>query len=108
MNECVFCKIIKKQIPKDFKFESENLVVFDDINPAAREHILIVPKKHISSIMDEVETGLLAEIFKVAKDLAQKNNLPNDQFRITVNGGKAQHVPHLHFHLLGGEFKRQV
>ena len=108
MNDCLFCKIINKEIAKDFHFESDNLVVFEDINPAAKLHFLIVPKKHIPSIMEEVEISLLDEIFKVAKDLASKHNLPSDQFRITVNGGKAQHVPHLHFHLLGGEFKGQV
>ncbi len=108
MNDCIFCKIINKEIPKEFRAESENLVAFDDINPETEIHILIVPKKHISGIEElrEDHAKLLVEIFTLANKLVKEYNLENDLYRIRVNGGKAQHVPHIHFHLLGGEYKK--
>ncbi|MDD5147630.1 MAG: HIT domain-containing protein [Candidatus Daviesbacteria bacterium] len=110
MSDCIFCKIIRKEIPKEFIYESENVVVFEDIHPAADIHILIVPKKHIEGIKDLTDSDglLLVEVYKTANKLVVDNNLENDLYRVMVNGGKAQHVPHLHFHLLGGQWKRMV
>lgn len=110
MDDCIFCKIIKKEIPKDFDFESDNLVVFADINPSADVHLLIVPKQHIEGVSDlNTEHGsLLAEIYSVANQLVKAKGLENSLYRIVANGGKAQHVPHLHFHLLGGQWKKMV
>lgn len=108
--DCIFCQIINKEIPKEFHFESENLVAFDDINPSADIHILIVPKEHIGGIQDlsEVHGKLLTEIYQVANKLVKENNLEDNLYRLAVNGGKAQHVPHLHFHLLGGNWKKMI
>ena len=110
MNDCIFCKIINKEIPKEFNSESENLVVFPDINPSADLHILIVPKKHIGSVLEigKEQGGLLTEVYQVVKKLVEENDLANSSYRVVVNGGKAQHVPHLHFHLLGGQWKKMV
>jgi histidine triad (HIT) family protein len=110
MSDCIFCQIISGKIAKEFIFESETLVVFDDINPSARIHILIVPKEHIGGIKDlsNAHGDLLAEIYQVANKLVAEKNLENDLYRVVVNGGKAQHVPHLHFHLLGGSLKKMV
>lgn len=110
MNDCLFCKIINKEIPKEFTFESDTLVAFPDINPSADVHILIIPKEHIGSIEDlRSEHGmLLSEIYQTVNKLVVDNNLRNDAYRVVVNGGKAQHIPHLHFHLLGGNWKRMV
>lgn len=110
MGECIFCKIINKEIPKEFTYESENLVVFPDINPSADIHLLIVPKEHIGGIGDlgSAHGSLLAEIYKVASELSIQNKLENNLYRVIVNGGKAQHVPHLHFHFLGGNWKKMV
>ena len=102
MNDCIFCKIIKGEIPKKFDFESEKLVTFPDINPSADIHLLIVPKEHISGIDEIGDRGqLLVEIYKVVKRQVKDNNLRDNSYRVVVNGGKAQHVPHLHFHFLG-------
>lgn len=108
--DCLFCKIINKEIPKEFTLETENLVVFPDINPAADIHLLIIPKKHIAGVQDvNTEHGsLLAEIYTVVSNLVKQYNLDNNLYRVVVNGGKAQHVPHLHFHLLGGVWKKTV
>ena len=110
MNDCLFCKIINKEIPKEFTYESDSLVAFPDINPSADVHILIVPKKHIGGIVDITKEygSLLSEVYEVVKRLVVDNNLENDSYRVVVNGGKAQHIPHLHFHLLGGNWKRMV
>lgn len=106
----IFCKIINGEIPKEFIYESENLVAFPDINPSADVHILIVPKSHIESIRDiGAEHGsLLVEVYQAVNKLVTENNLKGSLYRVVVNGGKAQHVPHLHFHLLGGQWKKMV
>lgn len=110
MNDCLFCKIVKKEIPKDFEYESDAVVAFLDINPSADLHILIVPKEHVGGVKDlnESHGQLLAEIYKAVNELVIKNSLQEDLYRVVVNGGKAQHVPHLHFHLLGGQWKKFV
>ncbi len=110
MDECIFCRIIKKEIPKEFIYESDNLVVFPDINPSAEIHLLIIPKKHIGGVSDLTDSDglLLSEVYSTVKKLVADNNLGNDLYRVVVNGGKAQHVPHLHFHLLGGNWKKFV
>lgn len=110
MEECLFCKIIKGEIPVNFVHETENLVVFPDIHPAADIHLLIVPKAHIRGIRDirKEHGSLLVEIYEVVSKLTEEQNLAEDYFRVVVNGGKAQHVPHIHFHLLGGQWKKMV
>lgn len=108
--DCIFCKIIKKEIPANFVHETDSLVVFPDINPSADTHILIVPKIHISGVQDlgSEDGNLLADIYAVANQLVKQYNLTDNMYRVVVNGGKAQHVPHLHFHLLGGQLKKYV
>ncbi len=110
MADCIFCKIINKEIPKEFRFKDDNLVAFDDINPSADIHILIVPKIHLEKMPDlnKNHASLLVQIFGVVNRLVQENNLSSDSYRVVVNGGRAQHVPHLHFHLLGGQWKKMV
>lgn len=110
MDDDIFCRIIRKEVPKEFVYESGNLVAFEDINPSADVHILIVPKEHIGSIRDiKPEHGpLLAEVYQVVNKLVKEQNLENDLYRVVINGGKAQHVSHLHFHLLGGNWKKMV
>lgn len=102
---CLFCKIVAGEIPSQKVYEDELVYAFDDIDPQAPVHFLIVPKEHISSA-DELEQRhkeLLGHIFLVAKELAAKKGLTNG-YRIVNNckedGG--QSVAHLHFHVLGG------
>ncbi len=107
--DCIFCKIIKKEIPTQFLSETEDVVAFNDISPSAQTHILIVPKKHIGGVQDlNPEHGdLLAQIYGVANSLVKEYNLTDKPYRVVVNGGRAQHVPHIHFHLLGGAFHKE-
>lgn len=104
--ECIFCKIINKEINSDIVFENESVIGFNDINPVAPTHILFVPKKHIDRLdnaeLDDV--NLLGELIYQAKEHAKKIGLNNTGFRIVINTGKeaGQAVFHLHIHLIGG------
>lgn len=110
MNECLFCKIIKREILSNIVHETDSLIVFPDINPAADIHLLIVPKKHIAGVgeVGEEYAQLLVDVYATVNKLVKENNLTDKLYRVVVNGGKAQHVPHLHFHLLGGQWKKMV
>ncbi len=110
MSDCLFCKIVKKELPAKLVFESKTLLAFPDINPSAEIHILIVPKKHIGGIQDlsREHEDLLVDIYSVVSKLVKQYNLGDNLYRVVVNGGKAQHVPHIHFHLLGGAWKKMV
>lgn len=103
--DCLFCKIVEGTIPSEKVFEDEFIYVFKDVNPEAPVHLLIVPKKHITSVdyLEEKDKGLIGHIFLVAKNLAKEFKLDNG-YRIVNNTGEdgGQSVKHLHFHLLGG------
>src|SRR5258708_6099844 len=100
MDDCIFCKIINKEISSNIIHETDSLVAFPDINPSADVHILIVPKKHIRGVeeLTSKDEKLLTQIYQVANQLVSEYNLKDNAYRVVVNGGKAQHVPHLHFH----------
>lgn len=106
MTDCIFCKIIKKEIPASIVLETETVLAFNDINPQAPVHILVIPKIHLSSIT-KVEKGhatIISDIMQAIKDIAKKTGIEGSGFRVVVNHGKdsGQAVPHLHFHILGG------
>jgi len=104
--QCVFCKIINKQIPSNIVHEDEHLIAFRDISPQAPTHLLIVPKVHISSLNDlsPEHASILGHIPLVAKSLAGELGLAESGWRLVVNCGPdaCQTVFHLHVHLLGG------
>ena len=106
MDNCVFCKIAKKEIPAKIVYEDQELLAFDDIEPKAPVHVLIIPKKHISSVADlkPEDKELVGEIFLVAPKIAGKKGILERGYRILANKGKdaGQTVDHIHFHLLGG------
>ena len=109
MEDCLFCQIIKREIPSNIVYEDDQVVVFPDIHPSADLHLLIVPKEHINGMLDLEDRGqLLAHVFKIVNQLVKENNLQDDLYRVAINGGKAQHIPHLHFHLLGGQWKKMI
>ncbi|MGB9839235.1 histidine triad nucleotide-binding protein [Thermovenabulum sp.] len=106
--ECIFCKIIKKEIPSNIVYEDDNIIAFKDINPQAPVHLLVVPKKHIPNLLEieEKDSFLILEITRVIKELAKTYNIDDRGFRVVINTGDegGQTVHHLHFHLLGGRF----
>jgi histidine triad (HIT) family protein len=105
-DQCVFCKIINKQIPSNIVHKDEHVVVFADIAPQAPTHLLIVPRLHIPSLNDltEEHAHILGHISLVAKALAERFGLAGTGWRLVINCGEGagQTVFHLHVHLLGG------
>lgn len=106
--DCIFCRIARKEVPAAVVYEDGDILAFKDINPQAPIHLLIIPKQHLTSIMDIDDSNgdIVKKIIKVAKNLARENNIDNKGFRLVVNTGNdgGQTVHHLHFHLLGGRF----
>ena len=105
-NDCLFCKIINGELPADFLYNDENLVVFKDINPQAPVHLLIVPKKHIRSINDLTpnDNDILSALIMAGKDMAKKESISQSGYKLffNVEKGGGQVIFHLHLHLIGG------
>lgn len=106
MEQCIFCKIIKGEIPAEVIYSDRNFIVFKDIKPKAPIHILIVPKKHIVSInhLEDGDKELIGELFLMAGKMAEEVGLKEKGYKLVFNVGKAggQIIDHLHLHLLGG------
>ena len=106
MEDCIFCKIIKKEIPSEIVYQNEGVTVFKDINPAAPVHLLIVPNKHIASVqeMELDDEIILGRLFSTAKHTAELSGIHNTGYRLIINNGPdgRQDIFHLHMHLLGG------
>lgn len=106
MEECIFCKIIKGEIPSEKVYEDEDILAFKDIQPAAPIHILIIPKKHITNLMEvsNEENELMGKIVIAIQKIAKQLGVDEKGFRIISNCGpdSGQEVMHLHFHLLAG------
>jgi histidine triad (HIT) family protein len=104
--DCIFCKIIEKKVPAKLVHEDEHAVAFEDINPQAPTHILIVPKKHIRDIhsIKHVDRELIGHLFFIAQTLGEKLGLNNGGYRMVINNGRnaGQTVFHIHLHLLSG------
>lgn len=98
---CIFCKIRDKEIPKEFIYEDESLMVFPDIHPVKPVHLLLIPKKHIADFLDIDDAALMDKIRVVAQKLVKEQHLEDKGYKLVVNGGGGQVVPHLHMHLMG-------
>ncbi len=106
MSQCIFCKIVAGEIPSAKVYEDDQVLAFKDIEAQAPVHILVIPKKHIGSILEvkQEDAQLMTHILEVIQKIAVENGLAQSGFRIAVNTGRdgGQTVPHLHFHILGG------
>ena len=104
--DCIFCRIIEKQIPCEVVYEDNKVIGFKDISPQAPVHIVIIPKEHFSDLncMQENQSEVIGHIFMVAKKIAQTLEIAESGYRVVTNCGKqgGQTVEHIHFHLLGG------
>ena len=98
MEDCIFCRIVKKEVPAEIEMETETLLAFKDINPKAPVHLLLVPKKHYRDIT-EADGEIWKEVREVALLVAKEKNLKS--FRLVHNAGEAAAIPHMHVHLLG-------
>lgn len=106
MSDCIFCKIVDGKIPAQKVFEDEDILAFRDINPARPVHILVIPKKHITSLayVTPEDAPILGRILLKANEIAVAEGSP-DGFRVIINTGRVgqQEVPHLHAHIVGGQ-----
>ena len=106
-DNCIFCKIIKGKIPSTKVYEDELVCSFNDINPAAKIHILVIPKKHINSLKEltEEDEKYVWAIHKAINKIAKEQGFAESGYRVVVNCGKdaGQEVMHLHYHILAGE-----
>lgn len=108
--DCIFCKIVNGEMPTEFLYEDDILVVFKDINPHAPVHILIVPKKHIRSINDLAENDreIISHMIMVGKNMAKDESVQSSGYKLLFNveKGGGQVIFHLHLHLIGGWGKK--
>lgn len=106
-DNCLFCKIVKKEIKSDIVYEDQNVLVFKDIHPVAPIHVLLIPKRHIESInfIDDSNISYINDIFKVIPEIVKKLGIHDKGYRIIANTGDdgGQLIHHLHFHLIGGK-----
>ena len=101
MQDCVFCKIARKEIPKEFIYEDEEIMVFPDLTPLKPIHLLIIPKRHISEFLAVDDTVLFSKLGQVIQNMIKRYELVNKGYKVVTNGGGAQEINHLHIHLLG-------
>lgn len=106
MDNCIFCQLANKEM-NNYVYADENVVAFDDINPVAPVHVLIVPRKHIKNIsaLEDGDEKYIISVTKAIKEVARKKGVLESGFRIINNCGfdAGQTINHLHFHLIGGK-----
>jgi len=106
MSDCIFCRIVKGEIPSDKVYEDDEILAFKDIRPHAPLHVLIIPKRHIASLVEvqQSDAELLGRLLALAPRIAAEHG-SNDGFRTIINTGRVggQEVYHLHIHVLGGD-----
>ena len=104
--DCVFCEIVAGNIPADIRYHDEEVITFADINPVAPTHLLIIPRKHIPSLihLPDAEMSLIGHMVKIANQLARDEGISESGYRLSISCGQqgGQVVPHLHLHLIGG------
>ena len=105
-DECIFCKIARKEVPAQPVYEDHDLLAFDDIRPVAPVHVLIVPKEHMVNLNDagKNDVPVLGKALRLAAKIADERGVAESGYRVVVNNGDqgGQVVNHLHFHLVGG------
>ena len=105
MSDCVFCKIVRGEIPSNKVYEDDDILAFQDINPARPVHVLVIPKKHLTSLatVTPEDAGVLGKMLAKANEIAVSQG-STDGFRVIVNSGRVggQEVAHLHLHIVGG------
>jgi histidine triad (HIT) family protein len=101
---CIFCKIIAGEIPSDKVLENDEFLAFNDINPLAKNHVLVIPKKHFESFND-VDASTMANLTIFVQEVVTKLDIKDSGYRLitNINDDGGQEVKHLHFHILGGE-----
>jgi histidine triad (HIT) family protein len=103
---CLFCRIVRRELPARILFETEDLLAFDDIRPKAPVHVLVIPKMHFASLNDAPEGSerLIGALLHAARRVAREKGVAATGYRVVLNTGRdsGQEVPHIHFHVIGG------
>lgn len=107
MKDCLFCKMVSGEIPVNAFYEDDQVLVIRDINPQAKTHLLLMPKRHLESLnsLDKADEGLLSSLLRAPSVIAKLAGISESGYRLVSNCGKdaRQSVQHLHFHILGGQ-----
>lgn len=110
MSDCLFCKIRDGEIPGDIVYQDDDVLAFNDVNPQAPLHVLIIPKKHIATVNDlsDEDEPVMGQLFSVAKKLAEQHGVSEDGYRLVVNCNQkaGQTVFHIHMHMLADRVMR--
>ena len=101
---CLFCRIIRGEIPSTRVGESDGAIAFRDVNPQAPTHVLVIPRTHVDSLSAADDSAMLGEVLTLAASVARSERLEADGYRVVINNGRnaGQAVDHLHLHVLGG------
>lgn len=106
--KCLFCRIVRRELPADIVRETDDLIAFNDVNPQAPRHVLVVPKAHIPTTNDLAaeEAPLVGRMVLLARDLAEDHEFAESGYRLVLNCNRhaGQSVWHVHLHILGGRF----
>ncbi len=104
--ECIFCQIVSGKLPTDIVYQDEEVIAFHDIKPQAPVHLIIIPRRHISSLvhLSQADLSLVGHMVGIANQLAKREGVAESGYRLVINCGEesGQLVPHLHLHLIGG------
>jgi histidine triad (HIT) family protein len=103
-DSCLFCRIVRREIPASIVWEDEHALAFRDIDPKAPTHVLVIPKRHFASLNEAPDAVLLGRLLLAAREIAEGEGIAADGYRTVINTGAdgGQTVSHLHVHLLGG------
>ncbi len=108
MQDCIFCKIVKGEAPAKIELETDSIIAFASIAPAADTHILVVPKTHISTFIDleEDHKDVFMQMTKAVQKIIEMKKI-SGAYKLVFNGGKYQSVKHIHWHVLGGDLENE-
>lgn len=103
-NDCVFCKIVRGEIPAAIIAENDSAIAFCDLDPQAPVHVLVVPRAHVDSLADAYDPMVLSDVMRLSAEVARREGVAEDGYRTVINTGRdgGQTVDHLHVHVLGG------
>lgn len=108
MTDCIFCKIIKREIPSNILYEDENVIAIKDLNPQADTHVLVIPKTHVASLAELEDENLMSALLKGVKATAKTLGLTDFRTIINTGAGAGQTVFHLHVHILAGKLTEKL
>ncbi len=103
MKDCIFCKILNKEIPSKFVYEDDVCFAINDINPKAKKHILVIPKEHIESLNSVEDFNLIKKMFEAIKKINKQENISHFKTLINTGSDAGQEVMHLHIHILSNQ-----